>query len=298
MSLHDGADVGKEAQEGRIRADKRIPKIENAQNFCFVIGRPRSGTTVFKSMLQTHPSVFAVGEIFNESNPRSYFHFQQTLLHDDPCAAFPSRGIGNFLKYLENCRSLACKLRPEVNVVVLDIKYDQAHLLCEPWWSIAALPRVFSLLRELGCRIIDVHRSDLVGLVISNQIAIQTKIYHSNKLGRGEVQDAKIRIDPQRLLKEVTATSKAYERIHRHFRDYKRYLMVTYEQMFDREQFSASLLDRVASFLGVAGEFDPVPRLAKLLSDDTYAYVENAAELRAFLKDADDSGTLPVPFQG
>ena len=264
---------------------RRKLDMENVrpENLCFVIGRPRSGTTVFKAMLQTHPEIWSFREVLNENNPRSYLHFVKRLQIQDHDAILPSRSIANFMKYLAWCRKTALEHQAENKVVVLDVKYDQAHLICEPWWNINSLPRIFSLMRELGCKVIDVHRSDLVRLVISNQIAIKTKIYHSNKLEPGEGQDAKLRIDPDRLLREISGTSKAYERVSRHFRGYADYLLISYEEMFDQGEFSPALARRLALFLGVSDKFDRKPQLEKLLADDIFSYVENADEVREHL---------------
>ena len=67
-----------------------------------------------------------------------------------------------------------------------------------------------------------------------------------------------------------------------HFAGYERYLEVTYEEMFEGADriFSSELLARLSTFLGVENRFDPIPRLAKLLVDDPYAYVENVEEIR------------------
>lgn len=264
---------------------RRKLKTKNAQveNLCFIIGRPRSGTTVFKAMLQTHPQVWSLREILNENNPHSYFKFLRRLQTDDRDALMPSRAIENFVKYLGWCRKTALEKQPQNRVVILDVKYDQAHLLCEPWWSITSLPRIFSLMRDLGCKVIDVHRNDAVRLVISNHVAIQTQIYHSNKLEPGEGQDAKVRIDPERLQREVNATLQAYQKVSRNFRGYPGYLQITYEEMFDGDSFSEELIRRVASFLGVTNQFSRKPQLSKLLVDDIFSYVENADEVRASL---------------
>jgi hypothetical protein len=278
---------GTDGAPGRRR---RSPGAKKIENLCFVIGRPRSGTTVFKGMLQTHPQVWSFGEVLNESNPRSYFHFLRRLQAEDRDSISPSKSISNFMEYLGWCRKTALERQPTNRVIVLDFKYDQAHLLCEPWWSLNSLPRIFSLIRELGCKVIDVHRTDLVRLVISNKVAIETKIYHSNKLEPGTGHQAKIHIDPDRLLHEIGATAKAYDKVVRHFRSYPGYLQICYEDMFEEGEFSPSLVRRVASFLGVPDEFDRKPQLSKLLGDDVFSYIDNADEVRERLARQDKPG--------
>jgi len=257
-----------------------------AGEFCFVIGRPRSGTTVFKDMLKTHPRVYSAGEILNETNPRSYFHFLQQRQAEDPSVILPSNSVANFLKYLDWCREQAHERKPRAKIIVVDVKYDQAHLICDPWWHVGSLPKIFFLIRERGWRVIDIHRSDIVSLVVSNQVAIQTKIYHSSALKPGDRQAAKVHINPERLRRELTTTTNAYQWVGRHFANYKKYLRLEYEDMFDGSasgQFSSSLIERLSDFLGIEDKFDREPKLTKLLAGDTFSHIENASEIRDML---------------
>lgn len=255
---------------------------------CFLIARPRSGTTVFSKMLGTHPRVACMGEIFNQSNERSYFQFLKRLVATDPDSLLPSNSTKAFLDYVETCRRSAAAKKNNCKVVMFDVKYDQAHLLCEPWWKIGQLPRLFFLLREHKWKVIDIHRNDVVGLCISNQVAMKTKIYHSSALPEGEKQDAKIRINPNQILREIRATREVYETIEQHFAHRREYKKLSYERMFDPDgSFSAQMVDEICEFLGVHNYFDRAPKLQKLLSDDIMHHVENAAELREFLEAAD-----------
>jgi len=254
-----------------------------AVDFCFVIGRPRSGTTVFKDMLKTHPRIYSAGEIFNESNSQSYFHFLQQQFAGDPAAVLPSNSISNFLRYLDWCRGRAVERKKNSRIIVADVKYDQSHLIYDPWWRVGSLPKIFFLIRERGWKVIDIHRSDIVGLVVSNQVAIQTKIYHSTALEPGARQSARVHINPNLLKRELATTASAYQAISRHFGNYKNYLMLTYEEMFDGTAggaFAGGVLERLCAFLAVEDKFVRQPKLEKLLADDIYAHIENAWEIR------------------
>ena len=265
-------------------ANEANPTGRKPPQFCFVIGRPRSGTTVFKDMLKTHPALFSIGEIFNETNERSYFQFLQDRVRQDPGAALPSRATATFGEYLEWCWALAQARKPRARTLVLDVKYDQSHLLAESWWSLGSLPRIFFLIRERGWKVIDVHRTNVVGLIVSNQVAIKTKIYHSTNLAPGESQSARVHIDPKRLLREVRVTEDCYRRVGDHFREYPKYLRISYEEMFDEAgNFSPAVLERVSAFLRVENKFDAKPKLAKLLEGDIFSHIENAAEIRDVL---------------
>jgi hypothetical protein len=258
----------------------------NRTDVCFVIGRPRSGTTVFRNMLETHPLVFSMGEIFNESNSNSYFHFLQQLQPRDETALLPSKSVENFVAYVRWCREKSREKRPDSRYVVLDVKYDQAHLLCVPWWGITFLPRLFSLIREQEWRVIDIHRRDSLAMFVSNHVAIGRGVYHSTDLAQDDPRRAKIRVDTDALMRHVTATAQGYRRVADHFRGYARYFKVTYEEMFYAAkdgQFSPMLLDGLATFFDLENAFDAAPKLLKLLEEDPYTYIENADEVRAIL---------------
>jgi hypothetical protein len=273
---------------------KAAAPLAKPMHFCFILGRPRSGTTVFKDMLKTHPRIYSAGEIFNESNSQSYFHFLQEQIAGDPAAVLPSHSIANFLNYLDWCQQRAVERKKHARIVVADVKYDQSHLIYDPWWRVGSLPKIFFLIRERGWKVIDIHRSDIVGLVVSNQVAIQTKIYHSTALEPGAKQSARVYINPNLLKRELTTTASAYQTIHRHFANYKNYLMLTYEEMFDGGAggvFAGDVINRLCAFLGVEDKFNRQPKLEKLLGDDVYTHIENAWEIRELV----DSLRKPKP---
>ena len=138
-------------------------------------------------------------------------------------------------------------------------------------------------MRELGSKVIDVRRTDLVRSVISNRIAIETKIYHSSELGANTALTGKIRIDPYRLVRKVDTIVKAYENITRFFQNYRGYLRIDYEEMFQAEIFSETVIDQVMSLIGVTDRFERRPQLNRLLGENIFSYVENADEVREFL---------------
>jgi|SRR5580692_9434271 hypothetical protein len=261
-----------------------IDANKGGREFCFVIGLPRSGTTVFKDMLQTHPLVFNMGEVFSEPNGRSYFHFLQKLVDADRDALFPSRAERNFIGYLEWCREQAQANRPGSKIIVLDVKYDQTQLLVDPWRSLGSLPRIFSLMRDRSWRVIDIHRNEILDQIVSNRVAIKTKIYHSDKQTRAEGAMVKVRLDPKQLRREINWALNSYHAVSQHFKDYDGYMMVSYEEMFDADgDFSASLTENLSAFLGLENKFDRKPKLVKLLDSNVYSHIENDIEIREFV---------------
>jgi hypothetical protein len=232
-------------------------------------------------MLGTNPDILSFGEIFNESNPRSYYSFLQKCVADEPGAVVPSRATDNFMRYIEFCKHQALQTNPSCELLLVGVKYDQAHLLCDAWWKLGQLPKLFFLMRESRWKVIDIHRRNAARLCISNRIAMATRIYHLNSRASDTLRMAKIRVDPAELARDIEATQWAYEAVTRHFGGHPEYKRVYYEEMFDASgEFSPSLIAAISVFLQVQDVFDAKPKLKKVLGEDIFNYIENGDEVR------------------
>jgi hypothetical protein len=248
---------------------------------CFVIGRQRSGTTVFRHMLATHPRVMDLGEIFNEGHPRSYWRFLKTQLREDKDAFYPSKSVHYFLKYLDSLKS-----ENEQKLLVMDVKYDLANSIGTVWRDMNSLPKIFFMMRQNGWTVLDIHRTDLFELIISNFVAMGTAIYHRDLLEEPVGPRPKTYVNTTKLFEEMEGTRLSYERLARHFAGYPRYMKIVYEEMFvqDESLFSPTVVEQVSNLLHLDNLFDVRPKLRRLLSDDVFSYIENATEVRQALK--------------
>ncbi len=255
---------------------------ERQPSVCFVIGRPRSGTTVFKHMLATHPNIINLGEIFNENHPQSYWEFLARRAKDDGTCLFPSKSTAMFLAYVDELKSRFVKNGSDRNFIVLDVKYDQAHSVFAPWQDMNALPRLFALMKQFGWYVIDIERSDVLAMSISNMIAMKRKVYHVEANRARDEDDVKISVDTKLLQRDIESTVISYSRLHRFFSGYPKYSRVAYENMFDEsgEMFSPELIAQLARFLELPDRFNRAPKLRKVLASDPFVHILNVDEVR------------------
>jgi hypothetical protein len=247
---------------------------------CFIIGKPRSGTTVFKEMLATHPAFINVGEVFNEINEWSFLAFLRALVKEDADWLLPSRCVNAFISYIDACVQKALFYNPQSTILVLDVKYDQSHLVYDAWRDINAMPYLFELMRKRGWDVVDIHRDRILDMIVSNEVAISTGVYHQNT-GDLPRQLVQVEINTAELISIVASIRESYQRVEAFFAGYDRYLKLSYEDMFDAQTgaFKTDILESLANFFGVANRFDPHPKLQKLLIGDPLRYVTNAEEV-------------------
>jgi len=145
------------------------------QYLCIIAGQ-RAGTTALQSALGSTGKFFNFKEVFH-TNPRplegSFLDFCQRrdLRVADMTTEVQARQLG--LDYLAHLRTLAGSQIP-----LLDIKHNSWQVM-KPFWSYVHQPPFFmNLLLDQGAHFLFVRRRDLVGQVVSEQIARSVNKWH------------------------------------------------------------------------------------------------------------------------
>jgi hypothetical protein len=166
------------------------------------------------------------------------------------------------------------------------MKYEQSHLIYDTWQAITAFSKVFDILKEQEWKVMDIRRQDVIGLVVSNELAMRTGVY-GIQAGADWAQATTIRLDPEAFLQSIAYTNEAYRKIDYRFAGYPHYMKIQYEDMFDpldEGKFQKSLVRTVSSFLGVQDEFNRTPALQKIGKRNPLDHVENRDEIRALIE--------------
>jgi hypothetical protein len=248
---------------------------------------PRSGTTVFRTMLASHPEIADLGEVLNEGNRAGFFHHLAGLASKDVNWVFPSKTVAAFEDYVETAGARTASWKPAAVLALLDIKYTQFHLIRDPWQDPRDLTALLSLVKKNRWRVFDVYRKNVLGMMISNHLAMSSGVYHVQRGDVKRVDLGTITLEVDSLLADIKAAVELYKRIYEFFQGYDYYMRVRYEDMFDASgMFNPDLLSQLASFLRVPNAFDPIPNLTKIVSSDPLDYVTNGDEVRAALEKA------------
>ena len=101
-----------------------------------LVARQRSGTGALGSVLDQHPSLEYIGEIFHPGNfekEKNYFTFLRNIVAEQPDRTHPDRNHENLMEFV-------ARQSPYGNNCMVDIKYSSLHHLSSTWNSPLAPP--------------------------------------------------------------------------------------------------------------------------------------------------------------
>jgi hypothetical protein len=259
-----------------------------------LLARQRSGTNALRDVLDSHPDVFCLPEVFQaEPSPKArfeveanYFNFldarrdsvKQVLTSEDAQARL-------FLDYLQFLGTFS-----EKRYVVVDIKYNSAHNIDGPWRDIGGAPTLFQFIRRNEMRVLNLTRLNYLRYYLSWIKTERTRKYHLHALGSDapvKVEDEGLAVDLDDLLFRLELCQSEDRLVNRVLAGYPGYMAIEYEELFPRIGAAPSeeVLGGVAGWLGIEAEFPKnQPRYRKQsvlpLSEAITNYDEVAEALR------------------
>lgn len=250
---------------------------------CFILGRARSGTTVFRSMLNTHPRLGARSEILNSDAKHNFHDFLARKYAKDPLLCYPKHCVALYLEYLDEvCAPFADKA-----AVLLDIKYECLHVVYRAWHAEPQMPPVLEEVRSNGWLLIHVTRRNHLRRMLSNKRAVESGAYHVSADKQG-TKAGPVKLPAKQLVVRFDAFQVAYERTEEYFKNYPGYTSLDYDDMFLKEgsttRFRPELLERMAQFLGVPNKFQDKPREGKVTPQPLCEAIANYAQVERALR--------------
>lgn len=257
-----------------------------------LLARQRSGTTVLRSVLEHHPDIHCLPEVFN-ANPSPYdtsrfpdvyfFDWLEANARPSVPAVLRSRDAMAelFDAYMEFLRA-----RSDKRFVIVDVKYNSAHHFDGPWRSLNELPLLFELIEQRRVRVMHLVRSNYLRTYLSLRRAQTTREYYVPVESGGTAADPTLRLEPE----EVVRAAEAYEHEDRlvieRFGDYELAAGLEYDDLFPvmGAPPAAEVLAAIAGWLGLEPDFpDPEPAFRKQNVRTLRESIENYDEVAAAL---------------
>src|SRR6266496_2941546 len=111
-------------------------------NYIFLLARARSGTNALRLILDGHPEIFGLKEIFHlqagnsvGTGETNYFTFLRKQVKTDPLKLIPADNEQLFLEYLAYLRGFTGK-----RFILMDVKYTSTHHILKSFKAMGSPP--------------------------------------------------------------------------------------------------------------------------------------------------------------
>lgn len=247
-----------------------LVKVEGPRTLFAVVGTQRSGTTLIKTTLDSHPEITCLGEVFlvrrvfRKFPKRDYgVNGYRWWLHQRPIrrvfhVCCRPRIVKEYLAWLEKCS--------RERYFGIKIMWDQAE----------RNSGIVEFLRDRQVRLIHVQRTNALKSVVSREAAQTRGIHHSSDV----VETPKVHVNVSRLIYWLNRIE-THNRMWSDLSEDLPYLLVPYEEyVLNPVSWNAKLL----TFLGISEQASLSSSLRKVTPNSFNEVVANLEEVTACLK--------------
>lgn len=237
-----------------------------------IVGTQRTGTTWIRTLLDSHPSISAHGEVF------LYSHRRLPLLRT--AGQGIAHSYGEYIEQSISRRIMHFTRRQSIVEAYLDELYADSHSRAIGFKFMRTqarqFPSVTAYARARSIKVIHVVRANVLKTYISRQTAKLRKLAHSTQ----HVPVEQITIPTKELIKKLDRIASDNLAWERDFADHP-YIKVIYEEFLEDK---AAQLDRMFSYLSVAPDSGVSSRLVKINPHAVSDVVKNLSEVSGALK--------------
>lgn len=256
-----------------------------------LLARQRSGTGVLNSIINAHPEVSCVGELFHPNeiaHKNNYFNFLSKKIQVDPTRALPAANEINYHEFMAHIKSLGYKKN-----ILIDVKYSSTHHFNDYWHSTFDMPKFLQLGKKDRRKILHLKRRNYLKTYISGRLAEQNKIWHTQE--KSDIKITSMVLNETSLLNYIRSTARQVNNFDGYFRKYPYILELEYEELFEENgALSITVAEKIAAFL----EIDPKPfettspTLIKQTPNNLATVIENIDEITIALNKTEFSWML------
>jgi len=245
-----------------------------------ILASQRSGTTLFRSILNTHPKVHAFDEVYGGLRPQrgpNYLGFLLQQVSNDPSSALPQ--VETLRQLFQDHHAKLEALTPEASVRLVDIKYTHVHRFNPLNYHVLELPFVLRCIQASGGSVLHLIRKNVLATYTSAVVAKRNASYRATKAD--SVKETRVQMNAEETLRELENRDREIE----HFRNLLQSTAVReiyYEDMIQDGLFSEPILAELAQSWSIDPQFERKPQREKIvppLSDAIINFDEIEAKL-------------------
>lgn len=241
-------------------------------DYAILIARQRSGTGALGSVIDKHPNLKYLGEVFHPDNigqDQNYFTYLRERVAQDVNCSLPDAQYGIFEDFLKT----QAERHPNKTLVV-DIKYRSLHHLNGGWLGLVERPTLLAKVISRKVPIVHLTRRNAVQSFVSGRLAEANKVWHATDAGRIEVRSTVVNV--RQLSNYIVNTEREISLIEEWMRKYGHLTVFDYDEMFDAEGLvDVRIVDAIARTLDVPAFTDRAPTFIKQAPASVEDSIEN-----------------------
>lgn len=259
-----------------------------SSDLIFVVGRQRSGTTVFRDLLMRHGAMDC-DEIFHGDlvNKFRFFRYVQERLQDEPQLVHPENYAGLFRSYIQELRKKSGGKK-----LAMDVKYFGLNLI--PAWEDVdnSRPFIINFMQNNNAHVAHIVRRNKLRILVSEEMAKTTGRWSSGRVEHLVSEKPKIFIDTGQIMDAISRLIKQDEKVAGMLEGVPGVTRLNYHEMFDEiGMFTSKVQDTAARFLDLTS-VDPKPGNLKMNPEPLSELVENFVDLSNCIEASDHSWML------
>ncbi len=272
-------------RDGTSRSSGRRPIIDFS-DVLVVLGRQRSGTTALRSILDTHPDVFVIGEVFNIADrdareelvrEANFFNFAPRHAERHPEVLLPGQHEELFVDYFEYLRGFSPS-----RYFAVDVKYNMTQFFAKPW-ATDVMPFFYELVVRHDVKVLRVTRRNYLRYLLSAEKAWRSDRYGS--LRDDDYADTKIALDVDTVIAVLESCATEDELVGRALSTYPNVRSYDYVEIFPRpNEVSDEVLEDIRAWLELDDAFSRDSPWRKQSSLPLAETIENFGEVEAALR--------------
>ncbi|MEM9740217.1 MAG: hypothetical protein AAF829_10135 [Pseudomonadota bacterium] len=249
-------------------------------NFAVLLARQRSGTGAIGSVLDKHPDLKYVGEVFHPDNvgeENNYFTFFQQSVATNPDLALPSAAPDVFKAFIARLNE-----RYGEQKVVIDIKYRSLHHCAGGWKGLVDRPWLITMARNNKAPILHLTRKNYVESFVSGRLAEANQVWHARSDEQAKVKSAVINV--RHLSGYITSIDREVSLIRDWIRGYPLALEFDYSDLVGADGLvTQDIAQRLSKTLSVPPFADRAPAFIKQAPSKVADAIENLELVRQAL---------------
>ncbi len=241
-------------------------------NFALLIARQRSGTGAIGSVLDKHPSLKYLGEVFHPGNigeVQNFFTYCRDRGGSEPERLLPDNLFDLFLGFMDEMSA-----RYPDRTLIVDVKYRSLHHLNGGWQGLVQRPKILQEVINRRLPILHLTRNNFVESFVSGRLAEENKVWHASSAE--SIRVSSVTVDIRNLSNYVVNTEREVALIREWTGGYGKLVDFDYADMMDGDgHVEAGLAEQIAKTLGVAPFTDRAPSFVKQAPSHVRESIEN-----------------------